>query len=65
MTTKQLFLLSLICWTIIGLFYGLYQFKIETLFLGAVRELTLLPAFAGGIIFPLLLLLRLVREKRN
>ena len=65
MTKKHFFLLSLCCWAIVGFFYGLYQLKIETVLLGALRELTLLPAFAGGVIFPLLLLVRLIQEKRN
>ena len=65
MTKKHFFLLSLCCWAIVGFFYGLYQFKIETVLLSALRELTLLPAFAGGVIFPLLLLVRLIQEKSN
>jgi len=47
------------------LFYGLYQFKMVTVIIGVLRELTLLPAFAGGIIFPLLMLVRLVQERRK
>ena len=65
MTKKHLILISLVCWAIVGLFYGFYHLNIETVIIGVFRELSLLPAFAGGLIFPLLFLIRILQEKRN
>ena len=63
MKKKQLIILTLLCWGIIGVFYGLYQLKIETVLIGVFRELSLIPAFLGGVIFPLWLLIKIVRER--
>ena len=63
MKKKQLITLTLLCWAIIGVFYGLYQLKIETVLIGVFRELSIIPAFLGGIIFPLWLLINIVKER--
>ena len=51
------------CWANIGLFYLLYQFQFETVLIGVFRELTLIPSFLGGVIFPIILLIKLIRGK--
>jgi len=56
-------ILSIICWANIGLFYLLYQFQFETVLIGVFRELTLIPSFLGGVIFPIILLIKLIRGK--
>ncbi len=63
MSKKQLVYFSLISWAIIGLFYGLYLIKYETVLIGALRELTIIPAFFGSFVFPLILVVRIIREK--
>ena len=60
MKNKYLIILSLVLWLNIGLFYFLYLNEIETILIGVFRELTLIPSYLGGILFPILLFVRII-----
>jgi|TARA_B110000503_G_C6996677_1_gene349730 hypothetical protein len=60
MKNKYLIILSLVLWLNIGLFYFLYLNEIETILIGVFRELTLIPSYLGGILFPIWLLVRII-----
>jgi len=59
---KLFFILSIICWANIGLFYLLYQIKFENVLVGVFRELSLIPSFLGGFIFPTILIYNLIKK---
>ena len=58
-TNKALIVLTFIGWLNIGLFYSIYILKIESVIIGAFRELTIIPSYLLGILSPTILLLRL------
>ena len=63
MKNKYLLLISILAWTNIGLFNILYQFEVEHVLVGVFWELTSIPSFLIGIIFPIWLLARIIKKK--
>ncbi len=61
-TNKALIVLTFIGWLNIGLFYSHYILKIESVIIGAFRELTIIPSYLLGILSPTILLLRLAHK---
>lgn len=57
MRRKTLVLITVLSWLNVGMFYMFYQFQFETVLVGVFREITLLPAFALGVLCPVLLLI--------
>tara|TARA_Y100000813_G_C24010212_1_gene280091 strand:+ start:137 stop:403 length:267 start_codon:yes stop_codon:yes gene_type:complete len=71
-TNKTLILLTVLGWLNIGLFYSLYLLKIENVFIGVFRELTIIPSYFLGILYPIIILSRLgykfllkIKTKKN
>ena len=64
MKNKYLLLISILAWTNIGLFNILYQFEVEHVLVGVFWELTSIPSFLIGIIFPIWLLVRIIIKKK-
>ena len=60
MKNKYLIIISIGAWLNIGLFYFLYLNEIETILIEFFRELTLIPSYLGGILFPILLFVRII-----
>ena len=65
MKNKYLLLISILAWANIGLFYILYQFEVNHVLVGVFKELTLIPSFLVGIIFPIWLLVRIIIKKNK
>ena len=63
MKIKNLILISVLAWANIGLYYILYKFEINHVLLGVFKELTLIPSFLIGIIFPIWLVVKLIIKK--
>jgi ABC-type thiamin/hydroxymethylpyrimidine transport system permease subunit len=62
MKNKYLIILSIVPWLNIGLFYFLYLNEIETILIGVFRELTIIPSYLCGILFPIWLLVRIITK---
>ena len=52
MKNKHLIIISIGAWLNIGLFYFLYLNEIETILIGVFRELTIIPSYLCGVLFP-------------
>jgi hypothetical protein len=63
MKNKYLIIISFISWCNISLFYFLYSNEIETVLIGAIRELTIIPSYLCGILLPVWLLVRILIAK--
>ena len=65
MKNKHLIIISIgaLVKTNIGLFYFLYLNEIETILIGVFRELTLIPSYLCGILFPVWILIRIFKKK--
>ena len=64
MKNKYILIVSLLSWANIGFFYLLYLYEIYTTLLGVFKELTLIPSFVCGIIFPVWLLIKMIGNKK-
>jgi len=62
--TKNILLISILAWANIGLYYILYKFEVNHVLVGVFKELTLIPSFLLGIIFPIWLLVRIIIKKK-
>ena len=62
MKNKYLIIISIGAWLNIGLFYFLYLNELETILTGVFKELTLIPSFLCGILFPIWLLIRIITK---
>ena len=65
MKNKHLIIISIGAWLNIGLFYFLYLNELETILTGVFKELTLIPSFLCGILFPIWLLIRIITKNLN
>ena len=63
MKNKYLIIISIGAWLNIGLFYFLYLNELETILTGVFKELTLIPSYLCGILFPVWLLIRIITKK--
>jgi hypothetical protein len=63
MKNKYLVIIALFSWCNIGVFYLLYLNEMETVLTGFLKELTLIPSFLCGIIFPIWVLIRILIRK--
>ena len=63
MKNKHIIIISIGAWLNIGLFYFLYLNELETIFTGVFKELTLIPSYLCGILFPVWLLIRIITKK--
>ena len=63
MKNKHLIIISIGAWLNIGLFYFLYLNELETILTGVFKELTLIPSYLFGILFPIWLLIRIITKK--
>ena len=64
MKNKYLLIISILAWTNIGLFNILYQFEVEHVLVDVFWELTSIPSFLIGIIFPIWLAVRMIITKK-
>ena len=64
MKNKYILIVSLLSWANIGFFYLLHLNEIYTTLLGVFKELTLIPSFVCGIIFPVWLLIKMIGNKK-
>ena len=62
MKNKHLTIISIGAWLNIGLFYFLYLNELETILTGVFKELTLIPSYLCGILFPIWLLIRVIKK---
>jgi len=62
--TKNILLISILAWANIGLYYILYKFEVNHVLVGVFKELTLIPSFLLGIIFPIWLAVRMIFTKK-
>ena len=62
MKNKYLIIISIGAWLNIGLFYFLYLNELETVLTGVFKELTLIPSYLCGILFPIWLLIRIITK---
>jgi ABC-type thiamin/hydroxymethylpyrimidine transport system permease subunit len=62
MKNKHLIIISIGAWLNIGLFYFLYLNELETILTGVFKELTLIPSYLCGILFPIWLLIRIITK---
>jgi len=60
---KHIIIISVGAWLNIGLFYFLYLNELETILTGVFKELTLIPSYLCGILFPVWLLIRVITKK--
>ena len=63
MKNKHIIIISVGAWLNIGLFYFLYLNELETILTGVFKELTLIPSYLCGILFPVWLLIRVITKK--
>ena len=63
MKNKYLIIVSLLSWANIGFFYLLHLNEIYSTLIGVFKELTTIPSFLCGILFPLWLLIKIVLNK--
>jgi len=62
MKNRHLIIITLGSWGNIGLFYFLYVNGMETILIGVFKELTLIPSYLCGIVFPVWLLIRVLKN---
>ena len=65
MKTKNILLISILAWANIGLYYILYKFEVNHVLVGVFKELTLIPSFLAGIIFPIWLTVKIIIKKNK
>ncbi len=65
MKNKYLIIISLLSWANIGFFYLLHINDIYTTLIGVFKELTTIPSFLCGTIFPVLLLIKIIGNKKE
>jgi uncharacterized protein (DUF486 family) len=63
MKNRYLIIVTLGSWGNIGLFYYLYANGMETILVGVLKELTLIPSYLCGIVFPVWFLIRALKNK--
>jgi hypothetical protein len=63
MKNKYLLIVSLLSWANIGLIYLLHLNEIYTTLIGVYKELTTIPSFLCGTIFPVWLLIKMILNK--
>ena len=62
MTFKKLLIFSILPWINIGFLYAMYVLKVDNVLLGVYWELTMIPSFLMGIIFPIILIIKFIRK---
>jgi len=62
MTFKKLLIFSTLPWINIGFLYAMYLFKIDNVLLGVYWELTMIPSFLMGVIFPIILIIKFIKK---
>ncbi len=62
MNKKILLVVTILCWSNIGLFYLFYKLKFDPVLVGVFRELTIIPSFLIGIICPILILFSFLKK---
>ena len=62
MTFKKLLMLSILPWINIGFLYAMYVLKVDNVLLGVYWELTMIPSFLIGVIFPIILIIKFIRK---
>ena len=65
MKNKYLIIISLLSWANIGFFYFLHINEIYTTLIGVFKELTMIPSFLCGTIFPVWLLIKIIFNKKE
>jgi len=62
MTLKKLIVFSILPWINIGFLYSMYLLKVDNVLLGVYWELTMIPSFLMGIIFPIILIIKFIKK---
>ncbi len=62
MTLKKLIVFSILPWINIGFLYSMYLLKVDNVLLGVYWELTMIPSFLMGVIFPIILIIKFIRK---
>ena len=62
MTLKKLIVFSILPWLNIGFLYSMYLLKVDNVLLGVYWELTMIPSFLMGVIFPIILIIKFIRK---
>ena len=62
MTLKKLIVFSILPWINIGFLYTMYLLKVDNVLLGVYWELTMIPSFLMGVIFPIILIIKFIRK---
>ena len=62
MTLKKLLIFSILTWINIGFLYAMYVLKVDNVLLGVYWELTMIPSFLMGVIFPIILIIKFIRK---
>jgi hypothetical protein len=62
MTLKKLLIFSILPWINIGFLYAMYVLKVDNVLLGVYWELTMIPSFLMGVIFPIILIIKFIRK---
>ena len=63
MTLKNLLVLSIMPWINISFLYTMYLFKIDSVLLGVYWELTMIPSFVLGVVFPFIAIIKIIKQK--
>jgi hypothetical protein len=62
MTLKKLIVFSILPWINIGFLYSMYLLKVDNVLLGVYWELTMIPSFLMGVIFPIILIIKFIKK---
>jgi len=62
MTLKKLIVFSILPWINIGFLYAMYVLKVDNVLLGVYWELTMIPSFLMGVIFPIILIIKFIKK---
>jgi len=62
MTLKKLIVFSILPWINIGFLYSIYLLKVDNVLLGVYWELTMIPSFLMGVIFPIILIIKFIKK---
>jgi hypothetical protein len=62
MTLKKLLVFSILPWINIGFLYSMYLLKVDNVLLGVYWELTMIPSFLMGVIFPIILIIKFIKK---
>jgi len=62
MTLKKLIVFSILPWINIGFLYSMYLLKVDNVLLGVYGELTMIPSFLMGVIFPIILIIKFIKK---